>query len=159
LLSLLPKLIIMKKILLSVVIIATSFAGMSQTGTSTKTAVAEVLVLKETSFDFGQIQQGRPVTHEFYLSNNSTDTLKIENVQASCGCTTPVWNREPVAPGANAKITVGYNAAAEGNFEKNITIFYNGNQTKVMSIKGTVNKAPATPAPENSSMQILKKSN
>jgi hypothetical protein len=120
----------------------------------------ELLVLKETSWDFTKIPQGRPVTHEFYLSNPSaTDTLKIEDVKASCGCTTPVWKRDPVAPNGNSKITVGYNAYNEGPFEKTVTIFYNGGQTRTMTIKGTVYKAPTTPAPENQSVDLLKKSN
>ena len=48
----------------------------------------------------------------------------------------------PIAPGATAKIKVGYNAAAEGDFEKSITITYNRTQTKQIKIKGTVWKAP-----------------
>ena len=120
----------------------------------------ELLVLKETSFDFSKIQQGRPVTHEFIVSNPaSTDTLKIEDVRASCGCTTPVWKREPVAPNSSSKITVGYNAYNEGPFEKTVTITYNGGQTKVLTIKGSVYKAPTTAAPENQGVDLLKKSN
>ena len=123
-------------------------------------AKPELLVLKETSFDFSKIQQGRPVTHEFVISNPATtDTLKIEDVRASCGCTTPVWKREPVAPNTSSKITVGYNAYNEGPFEKTVTITYNGGQTKLLTIKGTVYKAPATAAPENQSVDLLKKSN
>ncbi len=123
-------------------------------------AKAELLVLKETSFDFSKIPQGRPVTHEFFISNpDANDTLKIQDVRASCGCTTPTWKHEPIAPGASSKITVGYNAYNEGPFEKNITITYNGGQTKLITIKGTVYKAPNTPAPENEGVDLLKKSN
>ena len=85
--------------------------------------------------------------------------LIIANVQASCGCTTPEWSRDPIAPGTTAKIKVGYNAAAEGPFEKFITITYNTNQTKQIKIKGTVWKAPEGSAPANSSVDLLKKQN
>jgi len=133
-------------------------------GTQPVQAVAktapEVLVLKETSFDFSKIPQGRPVTHEFMIANPSgSDTLKIQDVRASCGCTTPVWKREPVAPGSDSKITVGYNAYNEGPFEKTVTITYNGGQTKLITIKGNVYKAPTTAAPENQGVDLLKKSN
>jgi len=125
-----------------------------------KPVVPELLVLKETSFDFGKIQQGRPVTHDFFVSNvSATDTLKIEDVRASCGCTTPVWKHEPVAPNTTTKITVGYNAYSENAFEKTVTIFFNGGQTKMLTIKGNVYKAPTTPAPENQGVDLLKKSN
>lgn len=117
----------------------------------------KLLVLKETEYDFGKIPQGKPVTHIFALANNSTDTLKISNVAASCGCTTPEWEKDkPVAPGKGTNITVGYNAAAEGPFTKQITITYNGGQVKVMTIRGEVWKTPASSAPENKGLNDLK---
>lgn len=119
----------------------------------------DVLVLKETKFDFGKIQQGKPVTHVFEISNTGKESINLENVQASCGCTTPEWNRDPIAPGTSKKITVGYNAAAFGPFEKAITIFYNGGQTKQFFIKGEVWQAPADAAPANASIQLLKNIN
>jgi Protein of unknown function (DUF1573) len=117
---------------------------------------ADVLQLKETEFDFGKIPQGKPVYHIFEIVNTGSQPLKLDNVQASCGCTTPEWSRDPIAAGATAQIRVGYNAAAEGNFDKFITITYNGNQTKQLRIKGNVWKAPDGAAPSNGSVQFLK---
>ncbi len=119
-------------------------------------AAADVLSIKEDIHDFGLIPQGKPVYYSFAIINNGPVPLKLENVQASCGCTTPEWSKEPIAAGAADKIKVGYNAAAEGNFEKFITITYNGNQTKQIRIKGTVWRAPAGSAPANASVQFLK---
>src|SRR5690606_2273037 len=81
--------------------------------------VVKVAELKEKSFDFGKIPQGRPVTHVFELVNKSNSPIVIENVLASCGCTTPEWTKEAIQPGATASIKVGFNAAAEGQFTKN----------------------------------------
>ncbi|MEO6930611.1 MAG: DUF1573 domain-containing protein, partial [Chitinophagaceae bacterium] len=119
----------------------------------------DLLVLRETAHDFGKIQQGRPTTHAFLVENKARDTLQIQNVQASCGCTTPVWSREPVAPGRSSEINVGYNASAEGPFEKTVTIFYNGGQIKTLTIKGSVYKMPTTPAPLNTTVQLFKQTN
>lgn len=117
----------------------------------------DALGLKETSFDFGKIPQGKPVTHIFEVVNNGKDSLSISNVVASCGCTTPEWERQKVeAPGEKTKITVGYNAASEGAFTKTITITYNGAQTKQITIKGEVWKTPVTSAPENKELGSLK---
>jgi hypothetical protein len=119
--------------------------------------VQEVLGLPETAYDFGKIPQGKPVTHIFAVENIGKDSLSISNVQASCGCTTPEWDRNKVqAPGEKTKITVGYNAAAEGPFTKSITITYNGNQTKQLTIKGEVWKTPVSSAPENKDLKNLK---
>lgn len=117
----------------------------------------ESLALKETEYNFGKIPQGKPVTHVFEVVNTGKTPFKLDNVQASCGCTTPEWKREEViAPGATGKITVGYNAASEGPFTKNITITYNGTQTKLMLIKGEVWKTPAASAPSNEGLTELK---
>ena len=80
----------------------------------------------------------------------------LENVQASCGCTTPEWKKDTIPPGATSKITVGYNAQNEGPFTKSVTITYNGNQSKQIIIKGEVWKTPVTSAPENSALNSLK---
>lgn len=116
-----------------------------------------LLLLKETEYDFGKIPQGKPVTHVFEVVNNGKVDLKISNVHASCGCTTPEWEKDKViAPGASTKITVGYNAAAEGPFTKFITVSYNENQTKQITIKGEVWKTPGSSAPENKGLNDLK---
>lgn len=122
---------------------------------STKPA-EESLSLKETEFDFGKIPQGKPVTHEFEFTNTGTIPFSLDNVQASCGCTTPVWNKDVIEPGATAKITVGYNAQNEGEFAKPVTITYNGNKVKQITIKGDVWKTPVTSAPANTSVNSLK---
>jgi hypothetical protein len=119
----------------------------------------EILKLKEVSYAFGTIPQGRPVNHVFTIQNIGSEPLLLENVQASCGCTTPEWSREPIAPGAEANIKVGYNAFAEGHFNKTVTIIYNNGQTKALVITGEVYKLPASSAPENASVQFLKQTN
>lgn len=119
-------------------------------------APAAALRFPETEFSFGKIPQGKPVYHNFAVANTTTQPLKIDNVQAACGCTTPEWSRDPIAPGATAQIKVGYNAAAEGIFDKTITVVA-GNNTQVLHIKGEVWKTPVTSAPPNASVQFLKK--
>ena len=117
----------------------------------------DIFYLKETEFDFGKIQQGKPVTHIFTVLNNGKDSLKIINVQASCGCTTPSWEKNKVqAPGEKTAIVVGFNAAGEGVFNKSILVNYNGTQTKQLIIKGEVWGAPLTSAPENKALENLK---
>ena len=83
--------------------------------------------------------------------------MKLVSVQASCGCTTPEWEKDKDIPSNGTSIIkVGYNAASEGVFNKNITITYNDNQTKLITIKGEVWKTPSASAPSNSSVNDLK---
>ena len=127
------------------------------TTTVTSAATDDVLKLKELEHDFSTIPQGKPVYYSFEIKNTGKTELKLDNVQASCGCTTPEWSRDAIAAGGTAVIKVGYNAAAEGPFDKFITITYNTNQTKQIRIKGTVWKAPEGSAPANPSLDLLKK--
>jgi hypothetical protein len=120
---------------------------------------ADLLSIKDNSHNFGKIPQGRPATYTFEIVNTSGSPLKLDNVQASCGCTTPEWSKDPIEAGATAKIRVGYNAYAEGPFTKTVTILYNANQTKTLTISGEVYKTPVTSAPENPSIQLLKQVN
>jgi hypothetical protein len=115
-----------------------------------------VLRAKERIHDFGNIQQGRPVVHQFELINTGKDSISIASVVASCGCTTPTWSKLPIPPGGKTTISVGYNSAAPGRFEKPITIFY-GDEMIELAVKGNVYTAPPTPAPENASIQFLKR--
>jgi Protein of unknown function (DUF1573) len=122
-----------------------------------ETKLEDALTLKQTEHDFGKIPQGKPVTYVFEVKNTSKDSLKISNVQASCGCTTPEWEQnKAIAPNGSTKITVGYNAAAEGPFNKVVTITYNGTQSKQIFIKGEVWKTPAESAPANKTIEGLK---
>jgi len=138
-------------------IAGTAAATASAAPVTTTPADDNLLSLKETEFDFGKIPQGKPVTHIFEVTNKSNVPLKISNINASCGCTTPEWEKDKVvAPGENTKITVGYNAAAEGPFTKFITVSYNETQTKQIIIKGEVWKTPGSSAPENKGLNDLK---
>ncbi|MEO6819271.1 MAG: DUF1573 domain-containing protein [Ginsengibacter sp.] len=119
----------------------------------------DALTFHENEYDFGKIPQGKPVTHVFEFKNSGTTPFKLENVQASCGCTTPEWKQDEVAPGATSKIIVGFNAAGAGPFAKPVTITYNGGQSKQIIIKGEVESTPPTPAPENAAIKSMNKSN
>ncbi|MGB4843624.1 MAG: DUF1573 domain-containing protein [Ferruginibacter sp.] len=135
-------------------------AALTTNVTTNSVTIAEadaMLTLKETEFDFGKIPQGKPVTHVFEVLNKSNTPLKISNIHASCGCTTPEWEKDKtVAPGQKTQITVGYNAAAEGSFTKFITVSYNDTQSKQITIKGEVWKTPGSSAPENKGLNDLK---
>lgn len=141
----------MKKVLLTLFLISTVTLLFAQ-----ETQKPEIIKLNVTNIDFGKIPQGKPVTQSFFIENIGKDTLKLNNVQASCGCTTPEWSTAPVAPGGKTQIKVGYNAAAEGTFEKTITIYYNGGEVKQITIKGQVWKSPDQPAPSNEALNVFK---
>lgn len=104
----------------------------------------DVLKVNTEKYEFGKIKQSVPVSTFFELKNLSDKPLVIENVTASCGCTTPEKPKEPIMPGQSYKLKVDYNAAAMGNFVKDITIKIAGVELpKVVKIAGEVVTAEA----------------
>lgn len=158
----------MKKIITTTCCFLFSFAAFAQTGheghnhdakpAAPATGKTDVITFKELAHDFGKIPQGKPVYYNFEIVNDGKEPAKLENVSASCGCTTPEWSRDAIAPGAKSIIKVGYNAVAEGLFDKYITVNYAGG-FKQIRITGHVWKAPEGAAPANASVQFLKKQN
>lgn len=58
-------------------------------------ATDDFLKLKVTEYNFNQIPQGKPVYYNFEITNTGKTELKLDDVRASCGCTTRN-GREPV---------------------------------------------------------------
>lgn len=107
-----------------------------------------VITFEKTSHDFGKINEadGR-VSTVFTFKNEGMSPLILSNVRASCGCTTPVWPREPIEPGQTGSITVTYNPNGRpGRFQKTVTITSNATEpTKRVTIKGEVIPKQAKP--------------
>jgi len=128
----------MKKILLLAAVFSVGFTAMAQQKAD------EVIKVNAEKYDFGKIKQSVPVTKYFTITNTSDKPIIIENSWASCGCTTPEFSKEPIAPGATSKLKVGYNAAAMGQFTKPVNIKIAGyQQPKIVNITGEVVDAAA----------------
>lgn len=102
----------------------------------------EYVQFKELEFDFGNIIQGTPASHTFEFKNVGNRVIDLQNVGASCGCTTPNWKGGPYKPGESGQITATYNAASEGYFNKTITVTTSEGSI-VLTIKGNVMNATA----------------
>lgn len=97
---------------------------------------------KEDSWDFGNIPEGVPAIHTFEFTNAGKEPIVISQVTASCGCTTPVWPKEPVASGGKGVVSVSYNAARQGSFVKTVTVLSNTGEPKYLTVKGNVIPRP-----------------
>ena len=63
------------------------------------------MVVGQTTFDFGTIQEGQPLTHTFIIENRGGEPLKIEDVDPDCACTVPDYD-ETIPPGGQGKVTL-----------------------------------------------------
>ena len=98
------------------------------------------IVFEEEFHDFGEINEGLVAEHVFSFKNEGEGSLIISNAQGSCGCTVPVWPRQPIAPGATGEIKVSFNSTGRaGKQDKRVTLTTNAvPQTKVLNITSTV---------------------
>jgi hypothetical protein len=103
---------------------------------------------KEEEFNFGNIKQGDAITHEFEFTNNGNEPIIISSAQGSCGCTVPIWPKEPIAKGQKSTIKVTFNSAGKmGIQDKTVTINSNAKQSPmVIHMKGNVEKPIEQPA-------------
>jgi hypothetical protein len=85
---------------------------------------AKPSMFREESFDFGTIpEDGGPVMHEFVFTNTTTRPVKILTVQASCGCTTPAWSKDVIAPSKTGFVQASFNPKGRpGTFNKTLTV-------------------------------------
>jgi hypothetical protein len=85
-------------------------------------------------------------TTTFTFKNTGTSPLILNSVKASCGCTTPKWTRDPIAPNGSGEITVSYNPKNRpGAFNKTVTVGSNAeNATVVLTISGSVEQREKT---------------
>jgi len=142
----------MKKLLILIVIAV--LGSLSIVGAQNlKTKDAPIITFQEESHDFGTIKEGVIGEYTFKFTNSGTQPLILTDVRPSCGCTTPDWSKEPVAPGKTGLIKVKFNSSGRpGKFNKSITVSSNiPNETKVLFISGVVTPSTETGTDPNQS--------
>jgi len=121
----------MKKVCLIISTLTLSVSVMAQ----------PMMKLSQTEHNFGTFKEeaGRQ-THEFLVTNSGNAPLVIQNIVASCGCTTPEWTKQPIPPGGKGKITAIYDPQNRpGAFNKTLSVYTNSRpEVVVLSIKGEV---------------------
>jgi len=106
---------------------------------------------EKVDHDFGEISEEEGFAeYTFGFTNRGDEPIKITNVKASCGCTTPGWTREEVMPGDSGFVKARYNPRNRpGRFRKSLRISTSdpaSNQT--LYIMGFVKPKPKTPEEE-----------
>jgi hypothetical protein len=95
--------------------------------------------LTPRTHDFGPIPRDRPVVFVFQFKNISTETIVLETVRTTCGCTAASWTEKPLGPGETGEVRIEYDAYKTGDFRKKITVFFDKQRkAEVLNIRGTV---------------------
>ncbi len=133
----------MKNILFTLLLLLSGTYLFAQDKTEPKAEIK----FETTEHDFGKIKEGTMAVYEYKFTNTGKAPLVLSTVQPSCGCTTPEWPKEPIAPGATSKVKAVFNSYARpGHFEKSISVKSNATTPEItLRFKGEVEATPIEP--------------
>lgn len=97
--------------------------------------------------DFGAFNESEgAATATFVCYNTGDEPLVITGARANCGCTTPRYSADVLAPGDSATLSVTYDPAGRpGRFEKKVYVDTNTEPRRsTLSITGVVIGSPAS---------------
>jgi len=130
----------MKKTLLIIIMFfafVPIFAQSVPPTTQVQKDINKVLKFTNDNYNMGNIPYGKPTEFSVTIENISAAPVTLNNVQVSCGCTTPKFQANAViAPGQKTVVTLGFNGSSMGNFSKTATIFFSDNLIKTVSFSG-----------------------
>lgn len=127
----------MKKAFILAAIFCFTIFGL--TAQNPQSASKDSIIFEKLVHDYGTITQGADGNCEFVFTNKGEKPIILSNVRASCGCTAPTWPREPILPGQQGVIKVGYNTLIVGGFSKVISVTSNAaNSNVTLTVKGNV---------------------
>lgn len=100
----------------------TPVAPASQLGTVPRVAGIDFggLRFEKTRESLGTIDEGVVVSAKFPFVNKSDRTIKINNMQATCGCTTGKLDKMEFAPGEGDTITLNFNSTGKPGHQERI---------------------------------------
>lgn len=79
----------------------------------------------EKMIDFGSIRKGKTYKAKFRYTNQTPDFLIIENINTSCGCTVPQWDKKPLKEGESSELVVSFTPENLGYNSKFIMVTLN----------------------------------
>ncbi len=94
----------------------------------------------ETLYDFGDVEQGQIVSHNFDIFNTGDDLLKITNIKTSCGCTVVQPDKKVLKPGESTTIKVSFDSGKRrGKQRKHVYVFSNDKKIPELRLSFTAN--------------------
>lgn len=103
-------------------------------------AQPKIQVTTGTKIEMGDVFQGQKAERIVYVKNIGTDTLRIGEVKAQCGCTATLMTEKNLAPGDSGKLNIAFNTAGQnGKVGKEVYVTSNDPLTPKVSIGFTAN--------------------
>ena len=105
------------------------FALMLNSHSYSQAILEPKIVVKPTTYDFGNVKQDSVVATFFVVSNEGNALLKINKVGASCGCTAVISKKDELKPGESTELKVSFDSKDKMG-KQNKTIYIESNDPK-----------------------------
>lgn len=93
------------------------------------------IVFEKTKHDFGKVYHGEKLEYTFFFTNKGQDNLVIYSSNASCGCTVPEFEKQPIPPGKQGRIKIVFDTKGfRGLQNKSISVVSNASNNYVLLI-------------------------
>jgi Protein of unknown function (DUF1573) len=90
---------------------------------------------EKTEHDYGKVLYGDTVTTEFVFTNEGDETLVIEKLHASCGCTKALIGSKEIPPKGGSKIRASFDTIGLRAGKKKKTVYVHTNDPKAPRTK------------------------
>ncbi|MFA7228369.1 MAG: DUF1573 domain-containing protein [Melioribacteraceae bacterium] len=98
------------------------------------------LKLLKSSYDFGNVEEGRVVDVKIGFKNEGESVLVVSDVKTSCGCTAVLLSSKSLNPGESGSIRIELDTAnREGKLTRTVTFYSNDSQKPNQTITLFVN--------------------
>jgi hypothetical protein len=98
-----------------------------------------LLRFEATVADLGRLKIGQKKEVVFKFANVSAKPIVITRIVTTCGCTSAEYEKKPLMPGKESKISVGFEPEEQGVFFKKLFIYCAGRSAPLeIAIKGEV---------------------
>lgn len=97
------------------------------------------LEVENLELELKDLIMGNTTVSRFIVKNTGNNPLLITDINTTCGCTVPLWPKEPIPPSESAEIVVQVTPDRKGYFRKNIIVLCNIKERQFkLVIKGEV---------------------
>ena len=81
-------------------------------------------------FDFGKINPGQLVSHDFNLKNNTDDTIKVMDLITSCECINASISHKVIPPKTDFRVSINFQDSIRGDFFRSASLLLDSKKLK-----------------------------
>lgn len=92
----------------------------------------------EFEYNIGTIDKGKPVSHTYYLRNETDDTLKVRKLLTSCECLSASVSESVIPPKESYSVTLTFSDTVPGDFYRTSTVYFTDGREILLELSGRI---------------------